>query len=59
MGSHRQNRGDEHLRVGVLRIVEHLVGQSLFHDHAALHHHQPVRQQTRDAEIVVTSTADR
>ena len=36
----------------MLRIVEHLVGESLLHDRTALHHHQPVRQQPRDAEIV-------
>ena len=34
----------------MLRIVEHLVGQPVLDDGAALHDHQPVRQQAGDAE---------
>ncbi len=45
-GSDRAGSSDEHLGVGVLRIVEHLVGQAMLDDRAALHHHQPMRQQT-------------
>ena len=36
----------------MLRIVEHLIGQALLDHLAALHDHQPVRQQPRHAEIV-------
>ena len=52
MASRRKDRGDEHLGVGVVRIVEHLVGQAFLDHLAALHHHQSVCQQPGDAEIV-------
>jgi hypothetical protein len=47
-----QDRGHEQLGVGVLRIVEHLVGQALFDDAAGVHHQHAMRQQARDAEVV-------
>ena len=52
LASDGQDRGDEHLRVGVLRVVEDLVGQAGFNHSAALHHHQAVREQACDAEVV-------
>jgi hypothetical protein len=47
-----QDRGDEQLGVGVLRIVEHLVGQPGLDHLAVAHHHQPVGQQAGDGEVV-------
>ena len=40
------------LRVGLARIVEHLVGQAGLDHLAALHHHDAMRQQPCDSEIV-------
>jgi hypothetical protein len=40
------------LRIGLARVVEHLIGQAVFDDAPALHHHHPVRQQPRDGEVV-------
>ena len=36
----------------MLRIVQHLIGQSLFNDLSLAHHHQPVRQQSGNRQIV-------
>ena len=47
-----EHRGDEELRIGRLRVVEHPVGQAALDHLALLHHQNPVRQQTRDGEIV-------
>src|SRR5215469_11852463 len=46
------DRGDEKLRVGVLRIIEHLIGESCLDHLAAAHHHEAVSEEARDAEIV-------
>ena len=35
-----------------MRIVEYLVGQPGLDDAARLHHHDPMRQQPRNGEIV-------
>lgn len=43
----RQHGGDQCLRVGVLRVVKHLVGQARFDPAPALHHHEAVREQAR------------
>ena len=39
-----QHRTDQQLRVGMLRIVEHLVGQSGLHHAPALHHRDAMRR---------------
>ena len=36
----------------MLRVVKHLVGQAVLDNLAALHNHQPVRQQPHHAEVV-------
>ena len=36
----------------MLWIVQHLIRQTGFHHVAVLHHHQPVRQQPHDSQIV-------
>ena len=47
-----QDRRNEQLGIGMVRIVEHLIGQALF-DHIALpHDHQPVGQQPHDRQIM-------
>ena len=50
--SHLQDRRDEKLRVGRLRIVEDAVGQAAFNHAAVLHHDHAVRQEPGDGEIV-------
>ena len=51
-GSCVQHRTDKQLRVRMVRIVQHLVGQPGFHDPAALHHRDPVRQQPSDRDVM-------
>ena len=36
----------------MLRIVQHLIGQALFHHMTTLHHHQPIRQQAHHSQIM-------
>ena len=50
--SHLQDRADKKLGIGVLRVVQHAVGQPGFDDITVLHHHHAVRQQPRDCEIM-------
>ena len=52
LGHACKHRADEQLGVGMLRIVQHLVGQPGLHHHAALHHHDAVRQQAGHGEVV-------
>ena len=47
-----QDGRDEELRVGVMRIVEHLIGEPRFHDLPPVHDHEPVREQAGHGEIV-------
>ncbi|SFX39217.1 hypothetical protein SAMN04244547_01371 [Azotobacter vinelandii] len=39
-------------RVGILRIIQHPVGQPGFHHPRATHHHQPIGQQACDGRVV-------
>src|SRR5271165_6068786 len=47
-----QDGGHEQLRVRLVGIVEHLVGEAGLDHLAVLHHHDAMRQQTRDSEVV-------
>ncbi len=38
--------------IGVMRIVQHPVGQARLHDAPALHHDHALRQEARDGEVV-------
>jgi len=41
--SRRQDRRHQQLRVWLVRIVQHLVGEAGFDDLAILHHYDPMR----------------
>src|SRR5215471_13033355 len=46
------DRGDEKLRIGMLRVVEHLVGEPRLDDLAVAHHHEAMGEEACDAKIV-------
>ena len=51
-GSGRQHGRSQKLRIGVMGIIQHLIGQALFDDMAVFHHHQSVCEQTRNRQIM-------
>src|SRR6218665_1028355 len=47
-----KDRGNEKLGIGLARIVQNPVGQAMFDDVAALHHHHPVGKKPCYGEVV-------
>ena len=47
-----QNRRHQQLRIGMLRVIQHLIGQTLFHHLPRFHHHQSVGQQPHHRQIM-------
>ena len=51
-GRRHRHRGDQRLRVGVLRALDHVDRRPLLDDPAQVHDRDPVAQRPREAEVV-------